>query len=205
MQDSTPVEKRQSFQHNSPPVKFAHQPKPTSQHQTSTSATLSPPTISTAKLPGSSTSIHTPTTHCANSSPTADSFDRFPGLSPINPGITISSPEIVSSQGPVHPSHSASSESHSSYPLQSLPAQPVVVDSETVRTSILSKKLTKFFGEPLRYSVKSVDEDQALPSERVLGSSSSPRELLIRDRFHTRSTVLSSHYLAQANETPEKD
>ena len=94
---------------------------PTSQQQTSTSATLSPPTISTAKLPGSSTSIHPPTTDCATSSPTADSSDKFPGLSPTKPGTTISSPEIVSSQDPVHPSHSASSEPHSSNPSLSLP------------------------------------------------------------------------------------
>ena len=142
VQDFTPVEKQQKFQNDSPPIKFAHQPKRTSQHQNSKSATLSSPTCSTTKLPSSSTSSHPQTTHCATSSPTTDSFDKFPGLSPTNPRIMISSPEIVSPQGLVHPSHSASSEPHSSYPSLSLPAQPVLDDSETVRTSLRSKKPT---------------------------------------------------------------
>ena len=150
VQESSPLEKRQRLQYDSPPVKFAHQPKPTSQHHTSTSATFSSPTVSTAQIPSSSTSSHPQTTHCATSSPTTATFDKFPGLSPTNPGINISSPEIVSS---VHPSHSASSEPHSSYPSLSLPAQPVVDDSETFRTSLCSKKPTEFFGEPLRHFV----------------------------------------------------
>ena len=203
VQESTPVEKRQRLQNDSPPVRFAHQIKTTYQHQTSESATLSPTTVSTAKLPSSSTSSHPTTKHCATSSPTTDSFDKFPGISPTNPAVFNPSPEIKSPQGPVHSSHSASSEPHSSYPSLFLPAQPVVDDSETVRTALRSKKPTKFFGEPLRHSVNSVDENQALPSERAPGSSSSPQKPLIRHRFLTGSTVVSSPYLVQVNETLE--
>ena len=205
VQGSTPVEKRQKLQHDSPPVTFASLPKPTSQQQNSNSATLSPPTVSTAKLPSSSASSQKRNTYCATSSPAIDSSDKFTGLSSTNPGTTLSSPEILSPKGIVHPSQSASLEPHSSYPSLFLPAQPVVDDSETVKTSLRSKTPTKFFGDPLRYSVKLVDEDQVLASERAPGSSSSPRKPLIRDRFQTDSTVMSSTYLAQVNETPEKD
>ena len=116
VQGSIPIEKRQKLQYGSPPDTFANLPKPTSQHQNSKSATLSSPTVSTAKLPSSSASSHPQTTYCATILPTTDSFDKFPGLSPTNPGITISSPEIASPKDIVHPSHSASSEAHSSYP-----------------------------------------------------------------------------------------
>ena len=47
---------KQKHQHDSPPFTFANLPKPTSQRQNSNSATLSPPTVSTAKLLSSSAS-----------------------------------------------------------------------------------------------------------------------------------------------------
>ena len=62
VQDSSPVEKRQRLEYDSPPIRFANQPQPTSQHHASTNATFSPPTVSTAQLPNSSTSSY-PQTH----------------------------------------------------------------------------------------------------------------------------------------------
>ena len=50
-----------------------------------------------------------------------------------------------------------------------------------------------------------VEEDQVLPSDSVPGSSQSPRKPLIRDRPQTSYMEMSSNYLAQINETPEKD
>ena len=207
MRDSSPVKKRQRLQCDSPPVTFAHQPvisKSTSQHHTSTSVTCSLPAASTAQLNSSSTSAHPQTSQCAASSSTA-TIAELPGFSPTNPAIIISSPEMVSSQVPVHPSHFASSELPSSYPSLSLPSQPVVDDSESVRTSHRSKKPTQFFGDPLRHSVNSIEEDQTLPSEKVAGSSFSPRKPLIRDRFQPGASVTSSPHLAQAKETTGKD
>ena len=157
--DSSPIGKRQMLQCDSPPVRFAPQSSSTSQLHTLTSATCSLPTASTAKLEGSLTSPQPRTSHCAVSSSTVH-------LGPTRPGIIISSPDIVSPQGLVLPSHSASSELPSSYPLLSLPAQPVVDDAESVRASHRSKKPTQFFGDPLRHSVESVEEDQNCPLKR---------------------------------------
>ena len=59
-----------------------------------------------------------------------------------------------SPEGFAPPSQNALSELHSLYPSLSLPAQPVADDSEAVRTSLRSKKPTKFFGDTLRHSIK---------------------------------------------------
>ena len=61
-------------------------------------------------------------------------------------------------------------------------------DSEVVRTSSRSKKATQFFGDPLRHSVKLVEDDNMseevhdLPAGNALPSSHSPRKPLIRNR-----------------------
>ena len=107
----------------------------------------------------------------------------------VNARSEFLSPTDVSSKGFVQPAQHVPSESHLSYPSYSLPAQPVVDDSEAVRTSSRSKKATKFFGDPLRHSVKFVEDDTLLgeeacdlPSQSILPSSHSPRRPLIRDR-----------------------
>ena len=107
----------------------------------------------------------------------------------VNARSEFLSPTDVSSEGFVQPAQHVPSESHLSYPSYSLPAQPVVDDSEAVRTSSRSKKATKFFGDPLRHSGKIVEEDTLLgeeacdlPSQSILPSSHSPRRPLIRDR-----------------------
>ena len=215
--DSSPIGKRQRLQCDSPQVRFAPQSNSTSQLHTSTSATCSLPTASTSKLEGSLTSPQPRTSHCAVSSSTVH-------LGPTRPQIIISSPDMVSPQGLVLPSHSASSELASSYPLLSLSAQPVVDDAESVRMSDRSKKPTQFFGDPLRHSfksgeedpklpsetvivtsVKSVEEDPNLPSETVFASSSSPRKPLIWDRFPPGSSATTSPPLAHAKEATRKD
>ena len=107
----------------------------------------------------------------------------------VNTRTEFLSPADVSSEGFVQPAQHVPSEPHSSYPSLSLPAQPVVDDSNAVRTSSRSKKATKFFGDPLRHFVKIVEEDtllgeeiRDLPSQSVLSSSHSPRRPLFRDR-----------------------
>ena len=72
----------------------------------------------------------------------------------------------------------------------------MIDDSETVRTSLRIKKPTKFFGDPLRNSVKLIDEVQDLPSECAPGSSPSPRKPLVRDRPQAGSMEMSSTYFA---------
>ena len=67
----------------------------------------------------------------------------------VNARSDIFLPADVSSEGFVQPAQHVPSELYSSYPLLSLPAQPVVNDSEAVRTSSRSKKATQFFG--IRY------------------------------------------------------
>ena len=215
--ESSPIGKSQRLQCDSPPVRFAPQSNSASQLHTSTSATCSLPTVSTAQLEGSLAPPQPRTSHCAVFSSTVH-------LGPTRPGIIICSPDMVSPQGLVLPSQSASSELPSSYPSLSLPAQPVVDDAASVRTSHRSKKPTQFFGDPLRHSVKSVEEDpnlpsemvivssvksveedQNLPSETVLASSSSPRKPLIRDRFLPGPSAATSPPLAHAKEATGKD
>ena len=100
----------------------------------------------------------------------------------------------------------------------------MVDDAESVRTSHRSKKPTQFFGDPLRHSVKSVEEDPKLPfetvivtsvksveenpnlpSEMVLASSSSPRKPLIRDLFPPGLSETTSTPLAHAKKATGKD
>ena len=103
--------------------------------------------------------------------------------------------DVVDSEGPVLPGKSAQADPYSSLPSLSLPAQPATDDSEGTRTSYRSKRATKFFGDPLRHSVRLVEEDKSLeneadilPSKSVLPSSQSPkRRPLIRDRSHLTS------------------
>ena len=89
---------------------------------------------------------------------------------------------------------------------------------------IVVKSLTQFFGDPLRHSVKSVEEDPILSSETAIGSSlrsvtekqnmpsdapvvssSSPRKPLIRDRLPPRPSAPMSPSLAQRKETTGTD
>ena len=84
---------------------------------------------------------------------------ELPEVSTSSPDITVSSPEKEVSKDSNPPSPSASSHLPSSYPSLSVPAQPVVDDAESVRTSHRSQKPTQFFGNPLRHSVKFVEED----------------------------------------------
>ena len=99
---------------------------------------------------------------------TMDTIVSFPPITQsVNPTVVnarseFSSHADVSPEGFVQPAQHVPSESISSYPSLSLPAQPVVDDSEVVRTSSRSKKATKFFGDPLRHSVKIVEEDTLL-------------------------------------------
>ena len=129
------------------------------------SATLSPPTASVAQITGSVLA---------------------------DPRTEFLSPDGVSPEGFAQPSQNALSEPHSSYPSLALPDQPVVDDSEAVRTSLGSKTPTIFFGDPLRHSVKLVEEVQDLPSGSALPFSSSPRKQLIRDRPHLTEVSSSS-------------
>ena len=202
---STPVEKRQKLQHDSPAVTFANKPKPASQQHNTNNGTLWPLTVSTAQLTGSTDLSQQQNTCCATSSPATTSTAKLTGLSPAYSRTTPFSPEILSLKGIVQPSQSASSDPHSTYPSLSLPAQPEIDDSETVRTSLCSKKPTKFFGDPLRHSVKVFDEVQDLSSESAPGSSSSPQKPVIRDRPQAGSMEMSSTYFARVNETTEKD
>ena len=193
--------KRQRFQCDSPPVRFTCQFASTSTPHCSTIATYSHNVDSTQQPDGSFVSPQPRTSHRAVSSSFTHPAEP-PEVSTFSPEIMVSSPEKEVSKDLNPPSHSASSELPSSYPSISLPAQPVVDDAESVRTSHRSKKPTQFFGDPLRHSVKFVEEDQIVPSattlaspllpvteERIMPSDAptmstpSPRKQLIRDRF----------------------
>ena len=147
-----------------------------------------------------------------------------PEVSTSSPDITVSSPEKEVSKDSSHPPHSTSSDLPSSYPSLSLPAQPVVDDAESVRTSHRNKKPTQFFGDPLRHSVKFLEEDQILPSTTTLASPllpvtedqimpsntqtvsiSSPRKQLIRDRFPPQSSTQTSFSVTHRKETTGMD
>ena len=129
-----------------------------------------------------------------NQSPMDTLVSSPPITQSVNPTVAnarseYSSPADVTPEGFVQPAQHVPPDSYSSYPSFSLPAQPVVDDSEAVRTSSRSKKATKFFGDPLRHSVKIVEEDTLLgeeagdlPSQSIFPSSHSPRRPLIRDR-----------------------
>ena len=105
---STPVEKRLKLQGDSPPVTFANT-SVISQQLNMDNATLSPLTASAA---------------------------QFTGSGPADPRTEFLSPDGVSPEGFVQSLQNALSEPHSSYPSLSLPAQPLVDDSEAVSTSL---------------------------------------------------------------------
>ena len=182
VRESIPVEKRPKLHNDSPPVTFANTTNSSAQPLISDSATLSPPTASAAQITGSGTA---------------------------DPWIEFLSPDGVSSEGFVQPSQNALSEPHSSL---SLPAQPVVDDSEAVRTSLRNKKPNKFFGDPLRHSIKLIEEaqmsqphirgpSQDLPSGSAPPFSSSPRKPLIRDRPHIDILEVSSISSVEVDKT----
>ena len=100
--------------------------------------------------------------------------------------------DVVDSEGPVLPGKSAQADPYSSLPSLSIPAQMATDDSEGTRTSSRNKRAPKFFGDPLRHSVKWVEEEKSpeieaniLPTTSSQPSSQSPkRRPLIRDRSH---------------------
>ena len=221
--DSVNTGKRQRFQCDSPPVRFARQFASTSTPHSSTYATHSRNVDSTQQPVGSFISPQPGTLHRAVSSPHTRPMEP-PESSTSSPDITVSSPEKEVSKDSNHPPHSASSDLPSSYPSLSLPAQQVVDDAESVRTSHRNKKPTQFFGDPLRHSVKFVEEDQILPSATTLASPllpvteeqimpsitqtvsiSSPRKQLIRDRFPPQSSTQTSSSVTHRKETTGMD
>ena len=105
-QDSAPIGKPQTFQCDSPPIRFAPQFDSTWPPHTSTRATYSLTTDSNAQPEGSSTSPQQRTSHRAASSSTAH-LSGLPEVSPSRLGIFISSPEKESPPDLVLPSHSA--------------------------------------------------------------------------------------------------
>ena len=131
-----------------------------------------------------------------NQSPMDTLASSPPITQSVNPTVAnarseYSSPADVAPEGFVQPAQHVPRDSYSSYPSFSLPAQPIVDDSEAVWTSSRSKKATKFFGDPLRHSVKIViveeytllgEEVGDLPPQSSFLFSHSPRRPLIRDR-----------------------
>ena len=221
--NSVTTGKRQRFQCDSPPVRFAHHSASTSTPHSSTHATHSRNVVSTQQPVGSFISPQPGTLHRAVSS----SYTRpmeLPEVSTSSPDITVSSPEKEVSKDSNPPSPSASSHMPSSYPSLSVPAQPVVDDAESVGTSHRSQKPTQFFGNPLRHSVKFVEEDRILPStttlasplipvteEQIMASNTptvsifSPRKQLIRDRFQPQSSTQTSSSFPHRKETTGTD
>ena len=132
LRNTSPADKRLKLQEDSPLVTFAHPSNTTTQLPTSVSTPVSPPTAP----------------------PAAQIF----GSDPASPRVEFETPDGVSSEAPLRPSQETISKLRSSYPSFSLPAQPVVDDQEAVRASSRNKKPTKFFGDPLRHSVKLVEE-----------------------------------------------
>ena len=221
--DSVNTGKRQRFQCDSPPVRFARQCASTSTPHSSTHATHSRNVDSTQQTVGSLNSPQPVTLHRAISSSYFRPMEP-PEVSTSSPDITVSLPEKEVSKDSNSPSHSASPDLPSSYPSLSLPAQPVVDDAESVRTSHRSKKSTQFFGDPLRHSVKLVEEDQILPSTTTLASPlipvteeqimpsntptvsiSSPRQQLIRDRFPPQPSTQTSSSFTHRKRTTGTD
>ena len=116
--------------------------------------------------------------------------------------------DVVDSESPIVQGKGAQADQYSSLPSLSLPAQPTTDDLEGTRASSRNKKATRFFGDPLRHSVKSVEEAKSLGKEADLSSSTSiipssktyakdtsvpssftspKRRPLVRDRLHLTS------------------
>ena len=81
--------------------------------------------------------------------------------------------DVVESESPIVRGKGAQADPYSSLPSLSQPAQPTTDDLEGTRASSRSKKATRFFGDPLRHSVKSVEEAQSSGKEADLSSSTS--------------------------------
>ena len=166
---STPREKRIRLNDESPPVTFGNSFLTPGQSSLDTSVPLPP--ITQPVVP--TTLVHSPTTLVT--SPHHLSLD------------------VVDPEGPDLPARPViQANPYSSLPSLSLPAQPATDDSEGTRTSSRSKKAPKFYGDPLRHSVKWVEEEKSpeneaaiLPTISAQPSSQSPkRRPLIRDRSH---------------------
>ena len=164
--NSTTTGKRQRFQCDSPPVRFARQLASTSTPHSFTHTTTSRNIDSTQPPDGSFVSPQPRTVHRAvpaSSTPPAEP----PEVIASGPEYMVSSPRKEVSKDLNPASHSTPLELSSSYPSLSLPAQPVADNAEPVRASHRSKKPTQFFGDPLRHSVRLVEEDQMLSSETI--------------------------------------
>ena len=164
--NSTTTGKRQRFQGDSPPVRFARQLVSTSTPHSFTHTNSSRNIDSTQPPDGSFVSPQPRTVHRAapaSSTPPAEP----PEVIKSGPEIMVSSArkEVSKDLNPV--SHSTPLDLSSSYPSLSLPAQPVADNAEPVRASHRNKKPTQFFGDPLRHSVRLVEEDQMLSSETI--------------------------------------
>ena len=116
--------------------------------------------------------------------------------------------DVVESESPIVRGKGAQADPYSSLPSLSQPAQPTTDDLKGTRASSRNKKATRFFGDPLRHSVKSVEEAKSLGKEADLSSSTSiipssktyaqdtsvpssstspKRKPLIQDRLHLTS------------------
>ena len=84
----------------------------------------------------------------------------FHSLTTLAPGPHQLPLDVVDSEGPVLPGKSAQADPYSSLPSLSIPAQMATDDSEGTRTSSRNKRAPKFFGDPLRHSVKWVEEEK---------------------------------------------
>ena len=70
------------------------------------------------------------------------------------------------------------------------------------------RKPTRFFGDPLRHSVKLVEEDypgQLKAQDSVQPIVSSPRKQLIRDRLHITVPEVPSHTFTDIKKTSSND
>ena len=164
--NSTTTGKRQRFQGDSPPVRFARQLVSTSNPHSFTHTTSSRNIDSTQPPDESFVSPQPKKVHRAvpaSSTPPAEP----PEVITSGPELIISSPRKEASKDSNPASHSMPMELSSSYPSLSLPAQPVADNTEPVRASHRNKKPTQFFGDPLRHSVRLVEEDQMLSSETI--------------------------------------
>ena len=147
VRESAPVEKRIKLHKDSLPVTFAHPNNSSARPPKIDSTTSSPPTASAAQITGSGS---------------ADSRIKF---------LT---PDGVSSKGFLQLSQDVLLEPRSSYSSLYFPAQPVVDNLEAVRASSCSKKPTKFFSDPLRHSIKLVEEAQVSQSLILRPTQDSP-------------------------------
>ena len=142
---STPREKRIRLNDESPPVTFGNSFLTSDQSPIDTSLSLPP--ITQPVVP--TTLVHSPTT-------LATSPHQLPFA-------------VVDPEGPDLPARPViQADPYSSLPSLSLPAQPATDDAEGTRTSSRSKKAPKFYGDPLRHSVKWVEEEKSPENEAAI-------------------------------------